>query len=180
MTDCHATAASSKAQLGHLQRHLIFWPVAIVGLALDLATKKLVFSLLQTGGHIQIIPGLLQLRLALNDGAAFSLAAGKYWVLVSIGILAFAAVIVWLFVTKGLTRLMSVGLGMIAAGIGGNLYDRLFNNGLVRDFIDLYVGRWHWPTFNIADTLLCIGVGCWFLASLLTDRPCQRHDLPRT
>jgi signal peptidase II len=50
-------------------------------------------------------------------------------------------------------------------GVGGNLYDRLFNDGRVRDFIDvnLYVNNYHWPTFNIADSLLCIGVGLCLL-----------------
>jgi signal peptidase II len=57
-------------------------------------------------------------------------------------------------------RLAHVALGLFAAGVCGNLYDRISNDGLVRDFIDVTIwpGR-HWPAFNVADSLLCIAVG---------------------
>ena len=62
-------------------------------------------------------------------------------------------------------KLMQVALAMFTAGIIGNLYDRVFNNGGVRDFLDFYIleNRWfneyHWPAFNIADSMLCVAVG---------------------
>jgi len=157
----------SKVSTG--QMHLIFWPIAILGLALDLWTKDLAFTRIPRAGAIQVIPGLLQLRTALNDGAAFSIASGRYWLLVGIGAVALIGILLWFFLANGHTRLMTIGLALVTGGVAGNLYDRLFNNGLVRDFIDLYIGNWHWPTFNIADTLLCIGVSCWLLAGLVKD-----------
>jgi signal peptidase II len=60
---------------------------------------------------------------------------------------------------------MLIAVSCINAGIIGNLYDRFFNEGRVRDFIDVYVGSYHWPTFNVADSLLCIGVGILLLLS---------------
>jgi signal peptidase II len=56
-------------------------------------------------------------------------------------------------------RLVHVALGLFAAGVCGNLYDRIFNDGLVRDFIDVYYRQYHWPAFNVADSMLCIAVG---------------------
>jgi signal peptidase II len=55
--------------------------------------------------------------------------------------------------------LVHVALGLFAAGVCGNLYDRIFNDGLVRDFIDVYYRQHHWPAFNVADSMLCIAVG---------------------
>ena len=68
---------------------------------------------------------------------------------------------------------MQISLGLITAGVVGNLYDRLFNEGRVRDFIDVYRGHWHWPAFNVADSLLCIGVGL-IIIGMLTYPSCQK------
>jgi signal peptidase II len=50
-----------------------------------------------------------------------------------------------------------VGLGLIAGGAMGNIVDRI-SQGAVTDFLDFHVGRWHWPAFNMADTMITIGV----------------------
>jgi len=50
-----------------------------------------------------------------------------------------------------------------------------FNEGLVRDFIDVYIGNKHWPTFNVADSLLCIGVGLLIVSTFLTEKSSQKH-----
>ena len=70
---------------------------------------------------------------------------------------------------------------MFAAGITGNLYDRFFNDGMVRDFIDinLQINDYHWPTFNVADSLLCIGVGLYVISSFVQSfRKEERNDSP--
>jgi signal peptidase II len=59
------------------------------------------------------------------------------------------------------------------------LYDRLFNDGQVRDFIDVYYRSYHWHTFNVADSLLCIGVGLLIISTLLIEKPARRHDQQR-
>jgi signal peptidase II len=61
-----------------------------------------------------------------------------------------------------------VALAFFTGGIVGNFYDRAFNNGLVRDFLDVYVRDYHWPTFNVADSLLCIGVGLLVISNLFS------------
>lgn len=83
----------------------------------------------------------------------------------SVSIAAFIVVTLMFALGRIRRRLMQVALGLMNAGILGNLYDRLFNEGRVRDFIDVYVGSYHWPTFNVADSLLCIGVGLMLILS---------------
>jgi len=59
---------------------------------------------------------------------------------------------------------------MILSGAIGNLWDRIFHHH-VRDFIDVHLGfGYHWPTFNIADALICVGVGMILYETLFTKR----------
>lgn len=146
--------------LPDLSAQLIFWPLVVIGIALDLWSKRAVFDWLEHRGSVSIIDGFLRLVMALNDGAAFGLFSGHpYWLIV-VSVVALI-VIFALFIFSGTKqRLVHVALGLFAAGICGNLYDRIFNDGLVRDFIDVTIwpGR-HWPAFNVADSMLCIAVG---------------------
>lgn len=154
--------------------HALFWSVAGGGLGLDLGTKAAVFHWLGGTGGVQVVPGFLRLICVLNDGAAFSLAAGRRSVLVAVSLAALAG-IVGLFLAGGRRPVLSTAaLGLFAGGVMGNLWDRLFNHGQVRDFIDMYVGRHHWPTFNVADILLCVAVGLLFIEALTTGRNASR------
>jgi len=159
--------------------HALFWPIAAGGIALDLWTKKVMFERLGPNDHIDVIPGFLRLITALNDGAAFSLASGKRPVLIGVSIVALI-VILGLFLLGGKKpALTTVVLGLFAGGVCGNLHDRAFNDGLVRDFIDVYMGTYRWPTFNVADTLLCVAVGLLLISAWTTGRPDQRRDRPQ-
>jgi signal peptidase II len=163
--------------LPDLKAHLIFWPLALGGLLLDLWSKKAVFDWLsqQPSHNVSIIDGFLRFIIALNDGAAFSTFAGKPYVLMAISVIALMVVIgVFLFSGKQY-RSIHIALGLFTGGICGNLYDRIFNDGLVRDFIDVYIGNKHWPTFNVADSLLCVGVGLLIVSTFLTEKSSQKH-----
>lgn len=61
----------------------------------------------------------------------------------------------------------TVALGIVLAGAGGNLWDRIFHHS-VRDFIDVHIKNYHWPTFNVADILICVGVGLLILKTVKT------------
>jgi len=146
--------------LPDLSAQLIFWPLVVIGIALDLWSKRAVFDWLEHRGSVSIIDGFLQLVTALNDGAAFGLFSGYPYRLILISVVALIVIFALFFFSGTKQRLVHVALGLFAAGVCGNLYDRIFNNGLVRDFIDVTIwpGR-HWPAFNIADSMLCIAVG---------------------
>lgn len=154
--------------------HAIFWPVAGLGTGLDLWTKGLAFTHVELGHSFHVIDGFFAITPALNDGAAFGIAAGRVPLLVGIALLALVVIVgVFLFASAG-QRLVQLALGLFAAGVCGNLWDRLFNDGSVRDFIDVvyWPGR-HWHTFNVADTLLCVAVGLLMIATLFTGWSCQ-------
>ncbi len=156
--------------LPDLKAHLIFWSLTLGGLALDLWSKSAVFNWLEQkpGNSVSIIDGFLRLVMALNNGAAFGIFAGKPYFLTAISVIALAIVLgAFLFNGTG-HRLVHIALGMFTAGICGNLYDRIFNDGSVRDFIDVYYRDHHWPAFNVADSLLCIGVGLLVISTFLT------------
>lgn len=170
-------AKRKRLQFPDAVAHLIFWPIVVVGTAADLWSKSAVFQWLGTKAinenigyeyveHV-IIEGFFNFIMRENKGAAWSIASGQTTLLVTFSVVAFIAVM-GLFLFGGIKhRLMQVGLGLFAAGILGNLYDRMYNDGGVRDFIDVTIPvfDYRWPTFNIADSLLCIAVGVMLIAN---------------
>ncbi len=162
------TLPDSKAQL-------TFWSLLVVGLALDLWTKKVVFDWLEHRGSVSIINGFLQFVRALNNGAAFGILTGKPYLLATVSVIALIVIFAVFLFGRSRQRLVHIALGLFAAGVCGNLYDRIFNGGLVRDFVDVYYGRYHWPAFNVADSLLCIGVGLLFISTFFTGKSSRRH-----
>lgn len=138
-----------------------FWIVAAAVTASDQLTKHLFAS---TGtepyGEIVIVPQFLRLvTRPLNEHGMFSLGpqgALFYVIATAVGL----GLIGYFFVTAQPDRLCPhIALGSVCGGALGNLVDR-FAFGGVRDFIDLHwMDRVHWPTFNIADSAICVGVG---------------------
>ena len=157
--------------------HLVFWPLFVVGFTLDLWSKWVVFKWLETkpGYSVSVVDGFFQLVMAQNAGAAFGIAAGKRTLLVIVSVIALIAIIGVFLFGQMRKRMVHVALALFVAGICGNLYDRIFNQGFVRDFLDVYYGHYHWPAFNVADSLLCIAVGLLVISSFATEKPCQRH-----
>lgn len=158
---------------------IIFWSLMAGGLALDLWTKKAVFDWLEYRGSISFISGFVQFVRALNNGAAFGIFAGKPYFLTAISIIALVVIFVVFLFSPKQPKLVNIALGLLAAGVSGNLYDRIFNDGLVRDFIDVYYRGYHWPAFNVADALLCIGVGLVIISTFVTQKSTQRHARQR-
>lgn len=142
----------------------------------DLLSKAVVRVLLMepTWHDVTVIPGFFSLSPALNKGIAFSLFADESspWkpvVLVGIAVL----VLLWFawMTVKGVIRRPAwlMAAGMIGGGTVGNAVNRL-QTGSVVDFLDFHVGNWAWPTFNLADTFICVGVGLLALFLILEER----------
>jgi signal peptidase II len=162
-------------------RHLIFWPIFVGILILDLWSKNAVFNWLGSSGRggYTIIEGFLRLQLAENPGAAFGIAANHRVLLIGVSAVALIVVIgVFLFAGQD-WKITQIALALFAAGVAGNLYDRI-QTGLVRDFIDVvyWPGR-HWPSFNVADTSLCMAVALLILSGFTPPRPCQKPPQPQ-
>jgi len=157
---------------------LVFWSLMLAGVVLDLWTKAAVFNWLQQKPQksVSIIDGFLRLVVAENAGAAFGIAAGQRYLLIAVSAAALVVIFVVFLLSTSQHKLVYIALGLFAAGVCGNLHDRIFNDGRVRDFIDVvYWPGKHWPAFNIADSMLCIGVGLLLISSFFTGRSSQEH-----
>ena len=139
--------------------------------ALDQLSKAAAKALWGDGSATTVVPGLLDLRLALNDGAAWSMLAGRRLLLCAVS----AAMLALLAAERRAllaTRLSRFAAGLLAGGILGNLVDRI-RTGLVVDFVSVHWrDAWTFPTFNLADSAICAGVALLVLSSLLA--PCSR------
>ena len=132
----------------------LFGMVAAVGLTLDVATKWEAVERLEPNVPVRVLGPLLSFRLIRNPGAAFSQGEGITWVFAVAAILVVAFVLVRLVPKLGHVG-WAVALGLLVAGVTGNLIDRIFRQpgpfrGHVVDFLELP----HWPIFNVAD--MCI------------------------
>jgi signal peptidase II len=136
-----------------------FAGVVLVVLILDLATKLAAEVFLRRFVGVSIIGELFQLRLVYNPGAAFGINVGDYsrWVFMTLSVAA-------LFVLGGMLRTTRAGdparlyaLALICAGAAGNLVDRVRSPRGVVDFLDFTFGRYHFPTFNVADSAVTCG-----------------------
>jgi signal peptidase II len=149
---------------------LRFFLVAGVGVALDLWTKAVAFSSPSLWREpYRFIPGWLEFEAVQNQGAVFGLGQGRrvLFVTVSIGAIVF---LLYLFATSGKRSVYQILLGMLLAGVLGNLYDRAMF-GYVRDMIHA-LPRWpkFFPwVFNVADTLLSSGVTLMILYNLVSE-----------
>lgn len=149
-----AAEVGATAVRSPLTYRLVWATVALVGLALDVSTKIIAVSRLDPAEPIRLLGGLLTLRLIRNPGAAFSQGAQFTYVFAVVAVLVLAFVIIRL-VPQLRHPGWAVALGLLCAGVGGNLTDRLFRapgpfRGHVVDFLELP----YWPIFNVAD--MCI------------------------
>jgi signal peptidase II len=139
--------------------------------ALDQLTKWLVRQNIPYGAEIPIIPGFFSLVHASNTGAAFSLFTGNNFFFIGLALAALAVVVFLLIrdsraskTERRLNNITKISLGLLASGILGNVTDRIFR-GAVTDFLHFYISEYSWPSFNVADSCICIAAGLLILGS---------------
>ena len=119
-------ATAEPMAVRHLPAHLRLWCVVALGLGLDLWSKQWAFHTLRQGGHLPLIPNVLEFHVTLNPGALFGLGRGQTGLFVLASLLALALVL-WMFAQCPAKRwLTQIALGAILAGALGNMYDRSF------------------------------------------------------
>jgi signal peptidase II len=153
---------------------LPYFLVALVIFILDRAAKILVEAYLPLHQSLTIIPGFLDLAHTRNTGVAFGFFANSdsSWmphVLTLISGLALLTILVFSLRNSSRNWKLQLGLMLVLGGAAGNLYDRLLY-GYVIDFIEAYYRSYHWPTFNVADSSISVGIGLLLLETL-THRP---------
>lgn len=133
--------------------------LALLVIVWDQLTKMLAINSLTLGEPMAVMP-YLNWTLAYNYGAAFSFLADmggwQRWFFAGLAFVISAILLVWL---SKLPKKMTVevwGINLVLGGAIGNVIDRILE-GRVTDFIDFYIGTWHYATFNVADIAITIG-----------------------
>jgi signal peptidase II len=123
---------------------------------LDQFTKALVINFFNLYDSVALLP-MINLTFVVNYGFAFGLLNNPSLnqILVSLVILAIIIYFLYLLI-KTQDKIFQLTLTLILAGALGNFVDRIFR-GFVIDFIDIYIGKYHWPAFNIADSCITVG-----------------------
>lgn len=141
-------------------------PTAFMWFGLDYWSKSWALDNLAT--QMVQVTDWLNLRLVFNKGAAFSFLAGadgwQKWFFIGIAFVV-CAYFAYCIVSENLSKTAVFAYASVIGGALGNVYDR-FAYGHVVDFLDFHWNNWHYPTFNIADVAVCLGVGLLLILSL--------------
>jgi signal peptidase II len=147
---------------------------------IDQLTKWLILTHLQIGDFITILPGYFEIIHVRNTGAAFGLLQnipGTFRTIFffTITVIACMAILLIFWQTKDRSVLLKVVLCLILAGALGNLTDRLIHKEVV-DFINLHIASYRWPTFNMADTYISLGMIGLLIYTFISPKPKPQQD----
>ncbi len=148
----------------------LFCLIIILVTSIDQVTKYLVAAHIELYGALQVIPGFFSIVNARNRGMAFGLLNNPdpgpaFYFLTGASVFAVLLITFWFFRLKEYEKILVPGLALILGGALGNLIDRL-RIGEVIDFLDVQIGTYHWPAFNIADSSISVGT-IWVAVCLL-------------
>jgi signal peptidase II len=157
-----------------MTRRFTAFLIAVGVFALDRWSKWLVENSFGAWDTKTVIPGFFNIIHSENPGVAFGMFAAntshsRTLLLAAMSIAAILILAVMLWKIDRQDHLTATGLALIFGGAIGNVYDRV-RAGSVTDFLDFYAGSYHWYTFNVADTAICIGAGLLILSMLSSNR----------
>lgn len=136
-------------------------------LIIDVATKWLILTVVMAPPRVLEITSFFNLTLGFNPGVSFGMFQDVFLerplMLAALKAAIAAGVLVWALRTENMVD--AIALAIIAGGAAGNIVDRV-RQGAVTDFLDFYVGDWHWPAFNMADVAISVGVALLLVGSL--------------
>jgi signal peptidase II len=153
---------------------------ALAVFVLDRLTKWLIETHVSFADTWRVVPGFFDIVHSQNRGVAFGLFndGASNW---STGLLSLFSIVAVLVIAAllwnagRLDRLSLAGLSLILGGAAGNLFDRIAW-GRVTDFLEFYIGDYHWPTFNVADSAIVIGSSLLLIELLRAKR--QAANVP--
>ncbi len=158
-------------------RYTLFAAISIVGILIDQITKIAVDRSMQLFDSIPIVEHFFHLTYVRNRGAAFSFLSNASWRLpffISVSIIAAIVILVAFQKMRDDQKLAHTSLALIFSGAVGNLIDRI-RLGEVIDFLDAHWYRHHWPAFNVADSLICVGVFLLAIDMLLEEKRLKKE-----
>ncbi|MFA6959976.1 MAG: signal peptidase II [Opitutaceae bacterium] len=165
-----ATPPVAVSRWERLHAYQLFWWLGLAVFVLDQLTKAwisvtLPYPTYDPPGAITVIENFFYIVHVGNTGAAWSLFAGQTTMLALLALATLSAIFYWRKALELKKRTVQLGFGLLCGGIIGNLVDRLLH-GHVIDFLDFHFGDYVYPTFNVADCGICIGVGLYLIHSL--------------
>jgi len=160
-------------------RLLAIAPLAIV--AVDQVTKLWVTGAMDLFESRTVLPGFFSITYVRNPGAAFGLFAEmgdltRMAILVGVSLLAVGLLTAFFLRSPHADRLSRIAAVLVMGGALGNLIDRI-RFGEVIDFLDVYLGTYHWPAFNVADSCITVGIGLFILGAW-RERATRRSTRP--
>ncbi len=152
-----------------------FATIVVLVVLLDQVTKMMVLRMLPLNESIVVIPGFFNLTHVHNPGGAFGFLAQngalwRHWLFLCAAFFALGIILYFHHRTPKTLPWLAGSLAMIFGGAVGNVIDRI-RFGKVVDFLDVYVASYHWPTFNVADSAVSVGIGIFILHILLKKMP---------
>lgn len=153
-------------------RYTLFAIISIAGLIADQITKVYIDGSMRLFDSIPILDNFFHITYVRNRGAAFSFLSNASWRLpffITVSIIAAMVILIAFRKLQDDQKLAQIALAMIFSGAVGNLIDRI-RLGEVIDFLDAHWYRHHWPAFNVADSLICVGVMLLALDMILEGR----------
>ena len=155
----------------------LLW-LSLLVVVLDQLSKYWIVASFQEYEVLTIWP-VFNLTLVYNTGAAFSFLsdAGGWqrWFFIVVGVLVSLVMVVWLARLEPRERLTAYGLAFVVGGAVGNLIDRILL-GKVVDFLQWHWQDWYWPSFNLADSAITLGVVLLLLDGLFAGRAASGQD----
>ncbi|PRO65304.1 signal peptidase II [Alkalicoccus urumqiensis] len=136
---------------------MIYYIIAAVIIGFDQLTKWLVVTQMEIGQSIPLITNILYLTSHRNEGAAFGILQGQQWLFYIVTVVVVIFLIYLLQKNGEEGRLYKIALALVLGGAIGNFIDRVYM-GAVVDFVDVYIGSYNYPIFNVADSALVVGV----------------------
>jgi signal peptidase II len=161
--------------MDHERKYLFFTVIVGLVVVLDQISKAIILHNLALYKSIAVIPGLFNLTHIHNPGGAFGFLAQtgsmwRQWIFLVAALLALGLILFFYRQTEESMPYLRLALALIFGGAVGNLIDRV-RFGEVIDFLDVYVGHWHWPAFNVADSAVSIGVIIFILHIVFKKMP---------
>ncbi|CAM3012437.1 signal peptidase II [Vibrio rarus] len=149
------------------------WLAALVFVS-DIAIKLVVMNSMEYGWANRIeVTSFFNLLYVHNHGAAFSFlgdqSGWQRWLFAGIAIIVCGVLALWMRKLPNTAKWNNIAYSLIIGGALGNVFDRIIH-GFVVDYLDFFVGNYHWPAFNLADTAICIGAGMIILDSFIKDK----------
>jgi signal peptidase II len=135
---------------------VLYFAVAAIVVICDQASKRIIWEIYKYEGGTDVLDGFLRITLSKNKGAVMGILSGSLGLLLSITIISIIALIFFAYRMRFAPVSKRIYLGLILGGAFGNLIDRLAA-GEVIDFIDMGVGAYRWPTYNVADIAVTVG-----------------------